>query len=75
VQEAVGGGGSPFTAVEPLFNGMLQRVRVDGDGNCLFYSLLVASGQSIEGYMQLRLACANFAASKWHMQIPGKARV
>jgi hypothetical protein len=74
VQEAVGGGGSPFTVVEPLFHWMLQRVRVDGDGSCLFYSFLVASGQSIEGYMRLRLACADFAASKWHIQIPGKAR-
>jgi hypothetical protein len=73
VQEvAAGGGGSPFTVVDPLVHGMLQRVRVDGDGNCLFYSLLVASGQNIEGYMQLRLACANFAAFKWHMQIPSK---
>jgi hypothetical protein len=34
----------------------------------------MASGRSIEGYIQLRLACANFAASKWHMQIPSRAR-
>jgi hypothetical protein len=53
--------------------GMFQRVRVDGDDNSLFYFLLGASGQSIEGYMQLRLACAELAASRWHVQIPGKA--
>ena len=72
-QEAVEDGGSPFAVVESLFHGMLQRVRVDGDGNCLFYSVLVASGQSVEGYMQLRRACANFAASKWNTALKNLA--
>lgn len=75
VDEAMGGCGLPFDVAEPLFRGMLQRVRVElGNGNCLFYSLLVASGQNIEGYMQLRHACADFAASRWLLQIPSRPR-
>lgn len=74
VDEGSGHPGLPFNVADPLFSGMLRRVRVEGDGNCLFYSLLVASGQSIEGYMQLRHACADFAASRWLMQIPDRPR-
>jgi hypothetical protein len=52
-----------FKVQEPIFLNMLVWMRVPGDGNCLFYSLLAATGQPLDRNMDLRQTVASYVAS------------
>jgi hypothetical protein len=54
-----------FLVQEALFLDKLTKVDVDGNGNCLFYSLLTAAGRPLEDQMRLRILCAEFFSSQW----------
>lgn len=63
-----------FAVRDSLFSEKLVRFRVPMDGNCLFYSLLVACGRSMEQHADLRRACASYVSSHWHSLYPGSSR-
>jgi hypothetical protein len=66
---------SPFFVVqEALFSEKLTKVSVDGNGNCLFYSLLSAIGRPLEKQMSLRVLCAQFFSRRWLECPPGSGR-
>jgi hypothetical protein len=63
-----------FLVQEALFLDKLTKVDVDGNGNCLFYSLLTAAGRPLEDQMSLRILCAEFFSSRWLECPPGSGR-
>jgi hypothetical protein len=54
-----------FAVQEELFCDKLSRVVVNGNGNCLFYSLLTVAGRPLGDQMSLRELCADYFASRW----------
>jgi hypothetical protein len=54
-----------FFVQEELFCDKLSKVVIDGNGNCLFYSLLTVAGRPLGDQMELRRLCADFFASRW----------
>jgi hypothetical protein len=63
-----------FVVQEALFRDMLTKVAVEGNGNCLFYSLLTVAGRPLEDQMSLRNLCAEYLASRWLECPPGSGR-
>jgi hypothetical protein len=54
-----------FVVQKPLFTDMLTEVVVEGNGNCLFYSLLTGAGRALEDHMILRSLYADFFTNRW----------
>jgi hypothetical protein len=63
-----------FVVQELLFTDMLTEVVIEGNGNCLFYSLLTGAGRTLEDHMSLRSLCADFFANRWTECAGGSGR-
>jgi hypothetical protein len=62
---------SIFVAQEALFLNKLSKVDVPGNGNCIFYSLLIVAGRPLEDHMSLRGLCAELFTRPWLECPPG----